>query len=145
MTLKPILIDEDPTQPIYANPFCQDIFKEYPAYYFKTGYHLPWIGYFVMREFQVVGAGGFVGEPKNNMVEIAYGTSKEFEGQGIASFACQQLIKIAQAADSNVIITAITAPEQNASTKILAKNGFECTKVVQDDDIGDAWKWVFKT
>ena len=142
MTLKPILIDEDPTEDIYANSFCQDIFKSYPEYYFKTGYNLPWIGYFVIREFQVVGVGGFVGQPKNNRVEIAYGTSKEFEGQGIASFACQQLIKIAKAADSNILITAKTAPEQNASTKILARNGFEFTKVVQDDDIGNAWEWV---
>jgi hypothetical protein len=64
---------------------------------------------------------------------------------GTLPFACKQLIKIAQTADSNVIITAKTAPEQNASTKILARNGFECTRVVQDDDIGDAWEWVFIT
>lgn len=145
MTLRPILIDEDPTLSVYANQFCQDIFKSYPEYYFKTGYNLPWIGYFVIREFQVVGACGFVDQPKNNRVEIAYGTNKEFEGQGIASFACQELIKIAKAADSNVLITAKTAPEHNASTKILQNNGFEFIEIVQDHEIGDAWLWALKS
>ncbi len=144
MTLEPIHLHEDKTKEIYNNPDCQEIFESYPAYYYVVGYNPPWIGYFVMRDDEVVGVGGFTGEPKDNRVEIAYGTFKKYEGQGVASFACQQLIAITKATDSNIIITAKTEPRDNASTKILKRNGFEFTGIVQDDGIGDAWEWVHK-
>jgi RimJ/RimL family protein N-acetyltransferase len=41
-------------------------------------------------------------------------------------------------------ITAKTAPEHNASTKILENNNFTFTEIVQDDEIGDAWLWTLK-
>ncbi len=91
MTFEPILIDEDKTKEIYANPDCRELFKSYPDYYYKTGYHPPWIGYMVISENKVVGVGGFTGQPKDGKVEIAYGTFKEYEGQGIASFSCKQV------------------------------------------------------
>ena len=46
--------------------------------------------------------------------------------------------------DPTLLITAKTAPEHNASTKILEKNGFVFTAIVQDDEIGDAWLWKLK-
>jgi RimJ/RimL family protein N-acetyltransferase len=142
MTFKPLLIDEDKTKEIYANPDCQELFESYPAYYFKMGYHPPWIGYLVIRNGRVVGVGGFIGKPIEGKVEIAYGTFKEFEGQGIASFSCKQLISIAKTTNPEIIITAKTSPEPNASTKILQRNGFKFTGIVQDEGIGDAWEWV---
>ena len=144
MTLKPIHIDEDKTKDIYANPSCQEIFKSYPDYYYKVGYNPPWIGYFVIWDERVVGVAGFTGQPKNDRVEIAYGTFKDYEGQGIASFSCIQLISIAKTADPAVIITAKTSPEHNASTKILQRNGFEFTGIVQDEEIGNAWEWIYR-
>ncbi len=86
MRFEPIHIDEDKSKTIYANADCQGIFKSYPAYYYKVGYNPPWIGYFVIRDEVVVGVGGFVGKPQDGAVEIAYGTFKAFEGQGIATF-----------------------------------------------------------
>ncbi|MEP6582702.1 MAG: GNAT family N-acetyltransferase [Ginsengibacter sp.] len=142
MTFEPLHIDEDKTKEIYANPDCQELFKSYPEYYYKTGYHPPWIGYLVIRDNMVVGVGGFIGKPKDNRVEIAYGTFKKFEGQGIASFACARLIAITKEKDPNIIITAKTSPEPNASGKVLQRNGFTFTRMVQDDGIGDAWEWV---
>jgi [ribosomal protein S5]-alanine N-acetyltransferase len=144
MTFQPISLDEDKTKEIYANPDCQEIFKSYPEYYYKTGYNPPWIGYMVIRDGKVVGVGGFTGKPKDGRVEIAYGTFKEYEGQGIASFSCKQLISIAKATDPKIIITAKTSPEHNASTKILRRHGLEFTGMVQDEGIGDAWEWVYK-
>src|SRR2546423_9919282 len=144
MILKPILIDEDQSDEMYANPDCQEIFISYPSYYYKVGYNPPWIGYFVIRDEKVVGVGGFTGKPKNGKVEIAYGTFKEFEGQGIASFTCKELIAIVKSAKPDVIITAKTAPVNNASTTILKRNGFEYAGIVQDEGIGDAWEWVHK-
>ena len=144
MQFQPIHIDEDQTKEIYANDDCREIFKSYPSYYYKVGYNPPWIGYFVMRNNEVVGVGGFTGKPKDGRVEIAYGTFKKYEGQGIGYFSCRQLISIAKEADPKLIITAKTAPENNASTKILERNGFEFTGIVQDEGIGDAWEWVHK-
>ncbi|SRR6266496_283098 len=144
MIFQPIHIDEDKTKEIYSNPDCQEIFKSYPAYYYKVGYNPPWIGYFVIRNDKVVGVGGFTGKPKDGRVEIAYGTFKEYEGQGIASFSCQQLISISKTTDPKIIITAKTSPVPNASTKILERNGFEFAGIVQDEGIGDAWEWVYK-
>ena len=137
-------MDEDKSKPIFANVDCQEIFKSYPAYYYKVGYNPPWIGYFVIRDEAVVGVGGFVGKPKDGAVEIAYGTFKSFEGQGIASFACKQLISITKSVDPLFILTAKPTPEHNAPAKILSGNGFEFTGIVQDEGIGDAWHWVYK-
>ena len=111
-------------------------------FYPNIGFNKPWIGYFALKNNQIVGTGSFTGQPINGTVEIAYWTFKDFEGQGIASFVCKQLISIAKSTDPSIIITAKTAPEHNASTKILANNGFTYTSIVQDDEIGDAWLWT---
>jgi RimJ/RimL family protein N-acetyltransferase len=100
------------------------------------------VGYFVIRQNQIVGSCSFIGKPQDGKVEIAYWTFKDFEGQGIASFACKELITIVYHADAGLIITAKTAPEHNASTKILEKNNFVFTEMVQDDEIGNAWLWT---
>ena len=142
MILQPINLNEDKTSEIYASPDCQELLKVYDDYYPKMGFNPPWIGYFVIRENQAVGCGGFTGKPADGKVEIAYGTFKPFESQGIASFVCRQLISISQTTDPTIIITAKTAPENNASTTILGRNGFVFSGIVQDDGIGDAWLWI---
>ena len=142
MKLQPINLNEDKSQEIYASPECQELLKAYDDYYPKMGFNPPWIAYLVIRENQVVGCGGFIGKPTDGKVEIAYGTFKEFEGQGVASFVCSQLISISQKTDPTVMITAKTAPENNASTKILGRHGFIYSGIVQDEEIGDAWLWI---
>ena len=142
MELKAIELNVDQSQEIYASANCQQLINSMNGYYPKIGFNKPWIGYFVFNNNQVVGTGGFTGQPKDGKVEIAYWTFKEFEGQGVASFVCKQLITIAKTSDHNIIITAKTAPEHNASTKILQKNGFTFTEIVKDEEIGDAWLWT---
>ena len=144
LTLEPISIDIDTSKEIYANDYCRDLFKVYPDYYNKIGYHLPWIGYFVIRGNRVVGGCGFVEKPVNGRVEIAYGTKKEYEGQGVASFSCKALTALALQTDTTLIVTAKTEPCHNASVVILQRNGFTYTGVVQDHEIGDAWEWVYQ-
>src|SRR5687767_7688979 len=122
MELRILQKNEDKTDPLFESADCQTLLHIYEDYYPKTGFNVPWVGYLVVRQNQAVGSCGFVGQPKDGKVEIAYWTFKEFEGQGIASFACTALIKIAQHTDPEVTITAKTAPEQNASTRILEKN-----------------------
>jgi len=144
MNLKKIELNIDKSNVIYSSDNCQIILNSYDDYYQVIGYVLPWIGYFVIRQNDIVGSCGFTGQPKEGKVEIAYWTFKEFEGQGIASFSCKELVSISRQTDPTLTITAKTAPEQNASTKILQKNGFKFIEIVQDHEIGDAWLWTLK-
>lgn len=144
MNLKPISLNEDKTNEVYASTDCQQLLQMYDDFYPKIGFNIPWIGYFVVNQDKIVGSCSFVGQPQDGKVEVAYWTFKEFEGQGIASFACKELVSIAYRTNQNIIITAKTATEHNASTKILENNNFVFTEIVQDDEIGDAWLWTHK-
>ncbi len=144
MKLRAIGLKEDKSEAVFASENCQQLLSIYEDYYPKTGYVLPWVGYFIIREDKIVGSCGFVGQPKDGKVELAYWTFPEFEKQGIASFACKELVSIAIRTDRSLKITAKTAPEHNASTKILEKNNFVFSEIVQDEEIGDAWLWEHK-
>jgi len=144
MELKPIELNIDKSETIYSSEDCQMLLNAYDDYYQKIGYNLPWVGYFVLRENEIVGSCGFTGKPKDGKVEIAYWTFKEHEGQGIASFSCKTLVGISRLTDPAITITAKTAPEHNASSKILQNNGFTFTEIVQDEEIGDAWLWTLQ-
>lgn len=145
MKLRAIKQQEDKTNELYASADCQTLLAMYDDFYPKIGFNFPWVAYFVVRQDQIVGSCSFVGQPKDGKVELAYWTFMEFERQGIASFACKELVAIAKQTDPMVTITAKTAPEKNASTKILEYNNFVFTEIVQDDEIGDAWLWTHKT
>lgn len=142
MELRVIHMNEDKTNDMYASADCQQLIDSMNEYYPQIGFNLPWVGYFVVKDNQIVGTGGFTGQPKNGSVEIAYWTFKAFEGQGIASNTCKELVAISKRTDPTLLITAKTMPEHNASTKILQKNGFEFAEIVQDHEIGDAWLWT---
>ena len=144
MELKVIVVGENKGDEIYSSPDCQQLLDIYETYYPKIGFNLPWVGYFILKENKIVGSCSFTGAPNQGKVEIAYYTFKEFEGQGVASFACSELVSIAKRTDPSVLVTAKTAPEFNASTKILQKNGFIFSEIVQDDEIGDAWLWILQ-
>ena len=132
----------DATESIYAGDDCRQLLEMWQAYYPKIGYHPPWIGYFIKRNGQIVGACGFTGPPKENKVEVSYWTFTDYEGQGIATKACNQMVGIAKTAEPSIVITAKTQPFRNASTKILERNHFVFKGVVQDHEIGDAWEWI---
>lgn len=144
MKLVPITQQEDKTNELYASADNQTLLAMYDDFYPKIGYNIPWVGYFVIRQDKIVGSCGFIGQPVDGKVELAYWTFKEFEGQGIASFACKELVTIAKQVDPSLTITAKTAPEKNASTKILENSNFVFKEIVQDDEIGDAWLWTHK-
>jgi len=141
MELKAIELNEDKSKEIFSSKDCQDLLEAYENYYPIIGFNLPWVGYFILKDNQIVGSCGFTGKPKNGEVEIAYWTFKKFENQGIASFACKSLITIAQNTNPELIIIAKTAPEKNKSTAILENNGLVYSGIVQDDEIGDSWLW----
>ena len=144
MELRILQQNEDKSANLFESADCQNLLQMYGEYYPKTGFNIPWVAYLVIRQNQVVGSCSFTGQPNTGKVEIAYWTFKEFEGQGIASFACKEIIKISKNADPNVTIIAKTTPEHNASTRILENNNFIFTEIVQDEEIGDAWLWILK-
>lgn len=144
LNLVPISPNEDKTKAIYASQDCQDLLQMWDEFYPVIGYNYPWIGYFVIENDRVLGTCGFTGKPVDNRVELSYWTFSENEGKGVASQACAALIAIAKQENPEIILTAKTAPEKNASTTILERNGFQFSKIVQDDEIGDAWEWVRK-
>jgi len=142
MELRVLKLKEDKSDPLFASSEGQTLLEMYADYYPTIGFHLPWVGYVVIRDHQVLGTCGFTGQPQEGKVELAYWTFKEYEGQGIASFACKALLEIARSTDPSLTVIAKTAPEHNASTNILEKNGFVCTGIVQDEEIGDSWLWM---
>jgi RimJ/RimL family protein N-acetyltransferase len=144
LTLEPIPLAVDRTKDLYAGAECRQLLEMWAAYYPKIGYHPPWIGYFIKRNGQIVGACGFTGPPKAHRVEVSYWTFTDYEGQGIATEACKQMVGIAKTAEPSIVITAKTQPFHNASTNILERNHFVFNGVVQDHEIGDAWEWLFK-
>lgn len=142
MELRLLKQNEDKNDKIFTSPECQQLLTVYEGYYPKIGFVIPWVAYLIIKDDLVVGTCSFTGKPVNGVVEIAYWTFKNFEGQGIASYACRELIKIAKKENPQITITAKTSPEHNSSTRVLEKNGFNYVKVVQDEEIGDAWFWV---
>lgn len=125
----------------YAGRDCQEVILATIDLYNNKGFHSPWVGYLTVASNVVVGAAGFNGKPENNRVEISYFTFQEYERKGFASLACKELIKIANNQNPDLIICAKTAPQENASTRILINNGFVYKELVQDHEIGDAWLW----
>lgn len=142
MKLQLLDLKDDFSDPKYQTEECRQLLEIYKDYYAKKGFHPPWVSYLILDDENVMGTCSFTEKPKNGIVEIAYWTFKEFEGKGVASFACKALLEIAQKTDPKVVISAKTAPEHNASSKILQKNGFTFKQLVQDDEIGDAWLWI---
>lgn len=144
MKLRLIKPNEDKQDPLFASKEIQQLLESYNGYYSKIGFTPPWAAYLIIVDNKAVGTCSFGGAPKEGKVEISYWTFKDFEGKGVASLACEALIAIAKEEIPNITVGAKTVPEHNASTCILEKNGFAFSKVVQDDDIGDAWLWVLK-
>jgi len=132
----------DSQSEIFNNPTGKQLLEIYAGYYPIIGFNPPWVGYAILDQQKLVGSCGFTGKPQDGKVELAYWTFEEFEGKGIASFACKSLIEIALEENPEINIIAKTAPDKNASTRILEKNGFVFTEIVQDHEIGDAWLWT---
>lgn len=126
------------------HPDCQDSLEMSVLFYAKVGYRMPWIGYYVSRNGNLVGSGGFKGKPVDGKVEIAYGTFPSFQKIGIGTEICRQLVQLAQATDPSVRIMARTLMEENHSARILRKNGFEWQGIVTDPDDGEVWEWEYR-
>ena len=143
MKLIPIDPGNRVKDPAFLIEKCEEMYSVYTDYYQKNGFHLPWVGYFIFNEGIVKGVCGFTGAPAEGKVEIAYNTFEDYQGTGVAKKAGLLLTDIVKQQDVKYKVFAKTAPELNASTKILEGLGFIKKGVVQDHEIGDAWMWEF--
>src|SRR5882724_4664536 len=109
--------------------------------YERRGYLEPWVGYLAIEGCKCVGTCGFTSPPVGQVAEIAYFTFPDFEKRGIATRMAQGLLSIAQEYDPSVKIIAHTLTEENASTHILRKLGFECTGTIDHPEDGKIWEW----
>jgi RimJ/RimL family protein N-acetyltransferase len=109
--------------------------------YRRVGFVPPWVSYVAVDDGCAVGGGAFVGPPRDNSVEIAYFTLKEFEGRRYATRTATELVAIARNANPGIVIRAFTLRESNASTKILQRLGLKVFGEAKDPDAGDVWEW----
>ncbi len=145
LKLHPILYSLDENREFINVPECQEILQVTIEYYRAIGFSPPWIGYFVSEDNTFVGSAGIKGRPKNNKIEIAYGTFPQHRQKGIGAAICRELVLLARQADPAVIVTARTLPEENFSTRILNKNNFKLLGTVWDEDDGNVWEWQYGT
>lgn len=144
LTLLPILETLEDNSAFARDPACQETIFMTIDFYKKVGYTPPWICYYVQRESELIGSCGFKGKPQNGSVEIAYGTFERNRKQGIGTAICKLLVDVATTADPAVRITARTLPEENFSTRILVKNHFIYSGIVNDPEDGEVWEWVYQ-
>jgi len=91
---------------------------------------------------QVIGTAGFKGPPDAaGMVEVAYAIAPTWQGKGCATQALGKLMAVAARDERVCVLRAHTLPENNASTRVLAKNGFTQVGEVVDPEDGRVWRW----
>lgn len=108
----------------------------------------PWLHGFAVIHLEsnsVIGSVGFKGLPDaDGMVEIAYGIVLVFQGQGFATEATRAGVKFAFGDERVRLVRAHTLATNNASTRVLAKCGFEFKGEVVDPEDGLVWRWERK-
>lgn len=144
MELLPIYENEHLNTDFLNNPDCREILQMTLDFYKRVGFNEPWICYFAQMDGELVGSAGIKGKPRDGKIEIAYGTFQRHEGKGVATEICRQLVYLSLRTDPSVRITARTLPEENASARVLRKNGFEWLGLVWDKEDGDVWEWEYK-
>ena len=143
MKLLPIKPSIEDNPDFAANPDCDETLGVCIQYYDLVGYNPPWICYYAEVDGQIVGTGGYKGQPVDGKVEIAYGTFEKHQNQGLGSRICKELTTLALMTAPSTKVIALTLPEHNYSTRILEKNGYAFTGVVEDPEDGKVWEWTF--
>lgn len=101
----------------------------------------PWGSYLAIETGSPVGLCAFKAAPDpRGAVEIAYMTFPAFEGRGHATAMAAALTRIAFAAGAPLVI-AHTLPQENASTRVLLRNGFVFSGETIDPEDGLVWRW----
>jgi ribosomal-protein-alanine N-acetyltransferase len=99
----------------------------------------PWGPHLFLDDGTLAGFGGFKGPPVGGTVELGYAVAPDRQGRGIATDVVRQLLE--RARDAGVVtVVAHTLAEDNPSTSVLRKTGFERTAELLEDDML-VWRW----
>lgn len=101
----------------------------------------PWTEYRAHVGTEHVGMCAFKTQPVDGRVEIAYHTFPRFEGRGFATQMARELVAIARRERPVILVFAQTLREENASTALLKKLGFELQGTVEHPEDGKVWEW----
>ena len=144
MEFIPIKEDLKDNEDFLNHPDRQDSLYMSIDFFKKVGYTVPWIGYYAAINHVLVGCAAFKGKPISGKVEIAYGTFPQHQRKGVTTEICKKLLVLSLKTNASIRVTARTLAEENFSTKVLRKNGFERIGMVHDDEDGDVWEWEYK-
>jgi RimJ/RimL family protein N-acetyltransferase len=127
----------------WAGPDAQDAITRSGSYLEANPASADWWMHAIIHEAdnQLIGTGGYKGEPAGGMVEIGYELAPAWRGQGLATEAAQGLIDHAFARPDVDHVLAHTLPDANASTRVLKRLGMRFDGEVHDPDDGDIWRW----
>jgi ribosomal-protein-alanine N-acetyltransferase len=101
-----------------------------------------WFGHFAIEgeTQQMAGVCSLKGPPDGGTVEMAYFTLPGFEGRGIGTEMARFVLERARALPKVKTVMAHTAPEHNASTRILEKIGMQFAGEDEEDG-ATVWRW----
>jgi len=91
---------------------------------------------------QVVGTGGFKGSPVDRRVEIGYGVAEELRGNGLATAAVRELVRVAFLDPVVVEVYAETSTDNVASRRVVEKAGFRHLGRRRTDADGTVDQWL---
>ncbi len=108
----------------------------------------PWrdgFGVLHVDENRVIGLATFNGPPdRDAAVEISYAIAPDYVGRGYATAAARLLIAYAKESGHVNSVRARTLPEENASSRILRKCGFQMKGEITDPEDGLIWQWELR-
>ena len=113
----------------------------------QSGEEKGWLTYFTIhkKDNKLIGNGGYKGRPTNEgTVELGYEIALEYRNHGLATEMTKGLIKNAFKNNKVISIIAHTLIQENPSTKVLTKCGFEKIEEINDPEDGLMWKWELK-
>ena len=106
-----------------------------------------WWTYFPIhkQDNKLIGCGGYQGKPTNDgTVEIGYEIRADYRNRGLATEMTLGLVENAFRYERVKSILAHTLGQENPSTKVLTKCGFEKIEEINDPEEGVIWKWELK-
>ncbi len=97
------------------------------------------------QDNRLIGTGGYKGKPTSDgTIELGYEITPDYRNRGLATEMTKGLIDNALKDKRVNTIIAHTLGQENPSTKVLQKCGFEKVQEINDPDDGLIWKWELK-
>ncbi len=103
-----------------------------------------WWTYFPIhrQDNKLIGSGGYKGKPTTDgSVELGYEIATTYRNRGLATEMTRGLIENAFNDKRVKSINAHTLGQENPSTKVLQKCGFQKVQEIIDPEDGLLWKW----